>query len=73
MISVYVKESKANKPNDMIEWLSTTLGEPGARYYYETGILLGANEGGPSYGYEMHFGVTFETEEDAVQFKLRWL
>lgn len=73
MITVNLKYKHKNMAIDIHEWLKSNIGEMGIRYYTEPNVLIMEDIGDDVVLPTRHFSVTFDYEEDATAFKMRWL
>ena len=70
MITVYVRPTYRAMTADMRDWLRDNIGPEGTKYYWDTPIAGFDND----YPLQTrHFAVTFDYDDDAVLFRLRWL
>jgi len=70
VITVYVRPTYREMTTEMRDWLRDNIGPEGTKYYWDTPIA------GSDTDYPLqtrHFAVTFDYDDDAVLFKLRWL
>jgi len=72
MITVYVRPTYREMTTEMLDWLCDNIGPEGTRYYTETAAMQMVEVEEDQFLPTRHFAATFDYEDDAVLFRLRW-
>jgi hypothetical protein len=73
MNTVYVRYNHDRTEHDLTSWLEDNIGPEGNRYYSEPASMQNVDIG---VGFPVpvrHFAVTFDYDDDATLFRMRWL